>query len=188
MFFARSDWLLNQWISCTIHWFTSSSSERATPNSGKLQAKCFPGVLPWTNKEISQLIKQAAPEIHKEGDEVWFGGLTGKALSFWLEFINKTSEKVFVYTCKLSLSLALLYLADLFINKLKTKFNNLFYRMIFNTKRIHNKQKPSKVLFVGKKKRRPRLFSHCAPKLWSLATVNELKIIIFVLNYLTVLV
>ena len=22
VFFARSDWLLNQWISCTIHWFT----------------------------------------------------------------------------------------------------------------------------------------------------------------------
>ena len=28
----------------------------------------------------------------------------------------------FVYKCKLSLSLALLYLVDLFINKLKTKF------------------------------------------------------------------
>ena len=34
--------------------------------------------------------------------------------------------------------LALLYLVDLFINKLKTKFNNLFYRTILNTKRIHN--------------------------------------------------
>ena len=60
--------------------------------------------------------------------------------------------------------LALLYLVDLFINKLKTKFNNLFYRIILNTKRIHNsfwrnfparaKQTPSKVLFVAKKKRR----------------------------------
>ena len=96
-------------------------------------------------------------------------------MSFWLEFIDKTGEKVFVYKCKLSLSLALLYLVDLFINKLKTKFNNLFYRMILNTKRIHNsfwrnfparaKQMPSKVLFVGKKKRRPRQFGHCAPKL-----------------------
>ena len=47
---------------------------------------------------------------------------------------------------------------------------------------------PSKVLFVGKKKRRPWPFGHCAPKLKSLATVNELKIIFFVLNYLTVLV
>ena len=46
----------------------------------------------------------------------------------------------------------------------------------------------SKVLFVGKKKRRPRPFGHCAPKLYSLATVNELKMIIFMLNYLTVLV
>ena len=70
--------------------------------------------------------------------------------------------------------------------------------MILNTKRIHNsfwrnfparaKQMPSKVLFVGKKKRRPRPFGHYAPKLQSLATVFEWKIIIFVLNYLTVLV
>ena len=47
-------------------------------------------------------------------------------------------EKFFLYKCKLSLSLALLYLVDLFINKLKTKLNNLFYRMIFNRKRLHN--------------------------------------------------
>ena len=70
--------------------------------------------------------------------------------------------------------------------------------MILNTKRILNsfwrnlparaKQTPSKVLFVAKKKRRPRPFGHRAPKLKSLATVNELKIIVFVLNYLTVLV
>ena len=37
-FFARSDWLLNLGISCTIRWFTSSSSERAKPNSHKLRA------------------------------------------------------------------------------------------------------------------------------------------------------
>ena len=60
--------------------------------------------------------------------------LTGKALSFLLEFIDKTGEKFFVYRCKLRLSLAILYLVDLFINKLKTKFNDLFYRMILNTK------------------------------------------------------
>ena len=50
-----------------------------------------------TNKEISYLIKQAAPEIHEEGDEVLFGSLTGKALSFWLEFINKPVKK-FLFT------------------------------------------------------------------------------------------
>ena len=71
--------------------------------------------------------------------------------------------------------LELFYLVDLFVNKLKTKFNNLFYRMILNTKRIQNsftrnfrardKQMPSKVLFVSKRKRRPRPFGHCAPKL-----------------------
>ena len=47
---------------------------------------------------------------------------------------------------------------------------------------------PSKVLFVGKKTRRSQLFGHCAPELQSLATVNELKIIIFELYYVTVLV
>ena len=64
--------------------------------------------------------------------------LTGKALSFLLEFIDETDVKDFVYKYKLSLlkiSLALLYLVDLFINKLKTKFDTLFYRMVLNTKK-----------------------------------------------------
>ena len=50
----------------------------------------------------------------------------------------KPVKKIFVYKCKLSLSLALVYVVDLFINKLNTEFNNLFYRMFFSTKRNHN--------------------------------------------------
>ena len=73
-------------------------------------------------------------KVTKLGLEV----LTGKTLSFWLEFIDKTGEKGFCLQMKIKLGLALRYLVDLFINKLKTKFNNLFYRMILNTKRIHN--------------------------------------------------
>ena len=57
--------------------------------------------------------------------------LTGEG--FWLEFIDKTGEKDFVYKCKLSLSLALLYLVD--INKMKTKFNNLFLQNDFKYKK-----------------------------------------------------
>ena len=53
VFFARSDWLLNQWISCTIHWFTSSSSERATPNSRKLRTKWLPVVCCVTNRNLT---------------------------------------------------------------------------------------------------------------------------------------
>ena len=65
--------------------------------------------------------------------------LTGNALSFLLEFIDKTGEKVFCLQMQIKLiSLSLLYLVDLFINKLKNKFNNLLYRIILNTKRIHN--------------------------------------------------
>ena len=73
--------------------------------------------------------------------------------------------------------------------------------MILNTRRIHNsfwrnfhaiaKQMPSKVLFVGKKNRRPRtaaVVRSLRAKIVIFTTVNELKIIIFVLNYLTVLV
>ena len=52
--------------------------------------------------------------------------LTGKALSFLLEFIDKTGEKVFCLQMQSKLSLTLPYLVDLFINKLKTKFNNFF--------------------------------------------------------------
>ena len=87
----------------------------------------------------------------------------------------KPVKNFFVCKCKLSSSLALLYLVDLFINKLKTRFNNLFYEMILNTKRINKsfsrnfparaKQIASKVLFVGNKKRRPRPFVHCPSKL-----------------------
>ena len=73
VFFARSDWLLNHWISNAIHWFTSSSSERATPNSRIIESKMASRFAAVTNKEISQIIKQAVPEIHKEGDEVRFG-------------------------------------------------------------------------------------------------------------------
>ena len=51
---------------------------------------------------------------------------------------DRTGEKVFCLHGKLSLSLELIYLVDLFINKLKTKFNSLFYRMTLNTIRILN--------------------------------------------------
>ena len=39
----------------------------------------------------------------------------------------KPVKKYIVYKCKFSLSLALLYLTELFINKLKTKFNSFFF-------------------------------------------------------------
>ena len=35
-----------------------------------------------TNKEISQLIKQAVPEIHKEGDEARFGSFDRQSFAF----------------------------------------------------------------------------------------------------------
>ena len=170
MFFARSDWLLNQWISCTIHWFTSNSSRRSTPNSLAFPVCCL-------NKQRNVTTNQAS--CSRNTRKRWRGSVCKfervKLCLFDLNLSIKPVKKFFVYKCKLSLSLALLYLVDLFINRLKMKFNNLFYRMILNTKIIHNsfwrnfparaKQMPLKVLFVWKKKRRPRPFGHCAPKL-----------------------
>ena len=75
---------------------------------------------------------------------------------------KKTAKKFFVYKCKLISSLASLYLVDLFISKLKTKFKNLFSQNDFKNKNnsqlllkkfsARAKQMPSKVLFAGKKK------------------------------------
>ena len=47
---------------------------------------------------------------------------------------------------------------------------------------------PSKFLFVGKKKRRPQPFGHCAPINVIVSDSKGVKNHIFVLNYLTVLV
>ena len=53
-----------------------------TPNSRWLRAKWLPRLLP-RNKETPQIIKQALPEIHEEGDRIWLEVLAGKALSVW---------------------------------------------------------------------------------------------------------
>ena len=47
-----------------------------------------------TNKQISQIIKQAVPEISEDGDEIRLEVITGKSLSVWLELIDETGEKV----------------------------------------------------------------------------------------------
>ena len=86
-----------------------------------------------TNKDISQKIKQAVPEIYEEGDKIWFGSFYQvKLWLFDLKFIDETGEKVFC------LQMQIKSCVTLFINKLKTKFNSFFYRIVLSTKRIHN--------------------------------------------------
>ena len=81
---------------------------------------------------LLKLFTKYTKKVTKFGLEV----LTGKALSFWLEFIDKTGEKVFCLQTQIKLlSLALLYSVDLFINKLKTKFNYLFLQNDFKYKK-----------------------------------------------------
>ena len=48
-----------------------------------------------TNKETSQLIKQAVPKYTNKVTKFGVDVLTGKALSSWLEFIDQTGENVF---------------------------------------------------------------------------------------------
>ena len=102
-----------------------------TPNSRKLlEQNGFPRFAAVTlrnitNKEISEIIIKLFPKYTKKVMKFGLEVLTGKALSVWLEFIDETGNKVFfVYKCRLSY--ALLYLADMFTNKLKTRFNSNF--------------------------------------------------------------
>ena len=55
-----------------------------------------------TNKEISQIIKQAVPEI-SEGDKFSLKVLTGKSLSVWLDIIDETGEKLFCLQMQIKL-------------------------------------------------------------------------------------
>ena len=106
-------------LCCTIHWFTSSSSARAKPNLPELQAKCLPGLVPKQTNKFYNLSSKLFPKYTKKVAKFGLKVLTGKALPFWLEFFDKTGKTFFVYKCKLTLSLGLLYLVELFINKLK---------------------------------------------------------------------
>ena len=56
----------------------------------------FPAV---TNKEISQIIKQAVPEIHEKGDGLWFGSFNRKSF----EFSDETGEKIFCLQMQIEL-------------------------------------------------------------------------------------
>ena len=51
-----------------------------------------------TNKEISQVIKQTVPKMHKEGDEVWFGSFNKKSFVF-LTLLNSSMKSVKKFFC-----------------------------------------------------------------------------------------
>ena len=61
---VRFSWLLKLRISSAIHWFTSSSFKLAY-----VTIKMASRSATVTKKEISQIMKQAVPEIPEEGDE-----------------------------------------------------------------------------------------------------------------------
>ena len=98
-----------------------------------------------------------------------------------------------IYKSKLSSTL----LAELFINRLKTKFNSVFLQNGFKYKGGTafdeiSLEELNKIMLstfiVGKKMRRPLVWSLRAKIVIVGNSKNELKIIIFVLNYLTVVV
>ena len=149
--FVRSDWLLKHGISSAVHLWATLESRRLRVNW--LSGCCRNKRQNFTNK------RESCYWQHEQGDEIRFGSFykwTFVCLTFIYRW--KRWKKFFVFKCKLSL--ALLYLAGMFINKLKTKLNGFFYRMVSNTERIHNpfwrnvpagtKQMPLKVLFFGK--------------------------------------
>ena len=100
--------------------------------------------------------------IHEKSDKIWFGRFTGDAFNsqFNLNVSMKLLKTFFVYKCKLSL--ALLYLADMFINKHKSKLNGFFTERFWIEKEFTtffdgmspqelNKCPDAKFYFVAKK-------------------------------------
>ena len=84
--------------------------------------------------------------------------LAGKALSVRPEFIDEISKKVFCLECKLSF--ALLYLADMFTNKLKTRFNRPFFTEWF----LIQKEFTSPFEEISPQElNKCRRFGHCEP-------------------------
>ena len=85
-----------------------------------------------TNKKNSQLIKQAS--CSRNIRRRW-RSYEVKLCLFYSNLSIKPVKRFFVYKCKLSLSLALLYLVDFFVNKHNTKFHNLFLQNDFKYKK-----------------------------------------------------
>ena len=71
----RALWLATQSVKILhyslihLQFLRASDAKLATMRAAEMPSR-FAAV---TNKEISQIIKQAVPEIHEEGDEVRFG-------------------------------------------------------------------------------------------------------------------
>ena len=82
-------------------------------------------------------LRRCTQKRHKESDKIWLGKfLQVKLCLFNWNCITWTYwwncwESFFAYKCKFSL--AFLYLANTFINQLKTKLNGFLYRMVSNT-------------------------------------------------------
>ena len=143
MFFAHSDWLLNLRMSIHAVLFPDSPP---VPPSERRQTRAheqngLPRFAAVANKVISQIIKQFKlmpkyTKVTKFGLQVTC--VVGPRKNGHARGRRKPVKKFFVY--KYKLSLALLYLADMFINKLngrESRLNSFFFnRIVLNTKRI----------------------------------------------------
>ena len=134
MFFAHSDWLLNLRISIHAVLFTDSppvppSERRQTLASHEQNG--LPRFAAVANKVISEIIKQSKlmpkyTKVTKFGLEVTC--VVGPRKNGRARGRKKPVKKFFVY--KYKLSRALLYLADMFINKLngrQSRLNSPFF-------------------------------------------------------------
>ena len=131
MFFAHSDWLLNLRISIHAVLFTDSPP---VPPSERRQTRAHE-----QNKVISQILKQF--KLMPKYTKVTKFGFSGSNLCSRpkkekaREREKKTGKTFFVYKYKLSLTL--LYLADMFINKLngrQSRLNSFFLQNGFKYK------------------------------------------------------
>ena len=114
-------------------------------------------------RNLKNIQGSCSQQMHEKRDKIRFGRFTGEAFNsqFNLNVSIKLLKTFFVYKCKLSL--ALIYLADMFINKHKSKLNGLFTEQFW-------KQKEFTTFFEGMSTQElnkcPRKFYFVATKTW----------------------
>ena len=125
---------LKQWISfshaligCSNSGYAVKFTSMRPQTRVSYEQNGFPVYCRNKRRNLTKKLKKLFPEKHEEGDELWF--VRVRICLFNWNLSMKSVKRFFV--SKRKLSLALLYLADMLINKPKTKLNVFNYVVCF---------------------------------------------------------
>ena len=131
VFTRQTNW---QWISfshaligCSNSGYAVKFTSMRPQTRVSYEQNGFPVYCRNKRRNLTKKLKKLFPEKHEKGDELWF--VRVKICLFNWNLSMKSVKKFFV--SKRKLSLTLLYLADILINKPKTKLNVFNYVVCF---------------------------------------------------------